>query len=99
MIAFSERTRHLLSQCDKGQMLAVTGNGSRDFYESRRSGETVVSRTIIVEGVLSAAGSLQRDVPHPADIDPGLKSGMEDALSGVLPERQPTPPDGVPDLD
>ena len=35
VLAFSERTRHLLSQCGKGQQVAVMGGVSLDVYETR----------------------------------------------------------------
>ena len=35
----------------------------------------------------------------PADIDDELKTAMDEATAGVLPERQPLPEDGVPELD
>ena len=99
VIAFSERTRHLLSQCDKGQ-IAVTGNVTKEFYQTR-SGERAESRTIIVEDMLSAAGSLQPNVAHPADMDDSIKSRLADAdaASRAMPETKPIPAAGMPDLD
>ena len=98
VIAFSDRTRHLLSQCDKGQMIAVTGNVTKEFYQTR-SGERAESRTIIVEDMLSAAGSLQPNVAHPADMDDSIKSRLADAASQAMPETKPIPEDGMPELD
>ena len=98
VIAFSDRTRHLLSQCEKGHMIGVMGNVTLELYATR-SGENAVNRTLVAEDVVSAAGSLQANVAHPADIDDGLKSAMDEASASVLPERQTLPEDGIPDLD
>ena len=54
-----------------------------------------MSRTIIVEDILSVGGSLQPDVSHPADIDHDIKT----RLTNLMPEQEPIPEDGVPDLD
>ena len=89
IIAFSERTRHLLSQCAKGQMIAVTGNVTKEFYQTR-SGERAESRTIIVEDMLSAAGSLQPNVAHPADMDDSIKNRLAEAASQAMPETKRT---------
>ena len=64
-----------------------------------RSGQPAVSRTIVAEELISDAGTLQPNVPHPADIDDELKTAMDEATAGVLAERQPLPEDGVPELD
>ena len=64
-----------------------------------RSGEPAVSRTIVAEDLISDAGTLQPNVPHPADIDDDLKTAMDEATADVLPERQPLLEDGVPELD
>ena len=58
-----------------------------------RSGEPAVSRTIVAEDLISDAGTLQPNVPHPADIDDDLKTAMDEATVGVLPERQRLPED------
>ena len=94
-IAFTERTRHLLMQCDKGMLVAITGNVTKEFYTNRSSGEREISRTIIIEDILSAGGSLQPNVAHPADMDHEIKTRLTD----LLPEAEPLPDDGVPDLD
>ena len=93
-IAFTERNRHLLMQCKKGTLVAITGNVTKEFYETR-SGGREISRTIIVEDIASAPGSLQPDVAHPADIDDDIKT----RLTNRLPEAEPLPDDGMPDLD
>lgn len=64
-----------------------------------RSGEPPGCRTIVAEELISDVGTLQPNVPHPADIDDELKTAMDEATAGVLPERQPLPEDGVPELD
>ena len=94
VIAFTERTRHLLMQCTKGMLVAISGNVTKEFYRSR-SGEQEISRTIIVEDILSTGGSLQPDVAHPADIDDQIKTRLTD----LVPQAEPLPDDGVPDLD
>ena len=94
VLAFTERSRHLLMQCTKGTLVAVSGNVTKEFYETR-SGGREISRTIIVEDILSTAGSLQPDVAHPADIDDDIKT----RLTNRLPESEPLPDDGMPDLD
>ena len=73
VIAFTERTRHLLMQCEKGMLVAISRNVTKEFYQSR-SGEREISRTIIVEDILSTAGSLQPEVAHPADMDHEIKT-------------------------
>ncbi|MCY4506817.1 MAG: single-stranded DNA-binding protein [Acidobacteria bacterium] len=99
VLAFSERTRHLLLQCRKGDQLAVMGGVSLDLYTTR-AGDRGVSRTIVAEDVASTAGSLQPDVAHPADIDEGVKAEAAKTAAALLPpERQDVPLDGVPDLD
>ena len=95
VIAFTERTRHLLLQCTKGMTVAITGNVTKEFYTNNRSGKRDISRTIIVEDILSAGGSLQPGVSHPADIDHEIKTRLTD----LLPESEPLSDDGVPDLD
>ena len=77
VIAFTERTRHLLMQCEKGMVVAITGN------------------VTIVEDVLSVGGSLQPGVAHPADMDHEMKTRLTD----LVPENEPLPEDGFPDLD
>ena len=94
VIAFTERTRHLLMQCTKGMLVAITGNVTKEFYENR-AGERDISRTIIVEDILSTGGSLQPDVAHPADMDHEIKTRLTD----LVPQAQPLPDDGLPDLD
>ena len=32
VIAFTERTRHLLMQCEKGMLVAISGNVTKEFY-------------------------------------------------------------------
>ena len=98
VIAFSERNRHVLGQCTKGQLIAVSGNVTKEFYNAR-SGERAISRTIIVEDILSVAGSLQPNVAHPADMDDTIKNRFADTASDVLPEAQAIPEDGMPELD
>ena len=49
--------------------------------------------------MLSAAGSLQPNVAHPADMDDFIKSRLADAATQALPETKPIPEDGMPDLD
>ena len=94
VIAFTERTRHLLMQCEKGMLVAISGNVTKEFYKSR-TGDREISRTIIVEDVLSTGGSLQPDVAHPADMDHEIKTRLTD----LVPQAEPLPDDGVPDLD
>ena len=94
VIGVTERNRHLLMQCKKGTLVAVTGNVTKEFYETRAGGREI-SRTIIVEDIASAPGSLQPDVAHPADIDDDIKT----RLTNRLPESEPLPDDGMPDLD
>ena len=94
VIAFTERTRHLLMQCEKGMLVAISGNVTKEFYKNR-SGDRDISRTIIVEDILSTGGSLQPDVAHPADMDLEIKTRLTD----LLPESEPLPDDGLPDLD
>ena len=94
VIAFTERTRHLLMQCEKGMLVAISGNVTKEFY-TNRSGDREISRTIIVEDILSTGGSLQPDVAHPADMDLEIKTRLTD----LLPETEPLPDDGLPDLD
>ncbi len=93
--AFTERTRHLLMQCTKGMLVAISGNVTKEFYTNRSSGDREISRTIIVEDVLSTAGSLQPDVSHPADMDLEIKTRLTD----LVPQAEPLPEDGLPDLD
>ena len=64
-----------------------------------RSGEPPGCRTIVAEALISDAGTLQPNKPHPADIDDEPKTAMDEATAGVLAERQPLPEDGVPELD
>ena len=94
VIAFTERNRHLLLQCTKGMLVAVSGNVTKEFYQSR-AGTRELSRTIIVEDILSVGGSLQPEISHPADIDHEIKT----RLTSMMPEPEPLPEDGVPDLD
>ena len=75
-------------------LVAISGNVTKEFYQNR-SGERDISRTIIVEDILSTAGSLQPDVAPPGrhgprDQDAAHRSG---APGRALPD------DGVPDLD
>ena len=94
VIAFTERNRHLLLQCTKGMLVAVSGNVTKEFYR-RRAGTRELSRTMIVEDILSVGGSLQPDVSHRADIDHDIKT----RLTNLMPETEPLPDDGLPDLD
>ena len=94
VIAFTERTRHLLMQCEKGMLVAISGNVTKEFYTSR-SGDREISRTVIVEDILSTGGSLQPDVAHPADMDHEIKTRLTD----LVPQTEPLPDDGLPDLD
>ena len=94
VIAFTERTRHLLMQCAKGMLVAISGNVTKEFY-TNRNGDREISQTIIVEDILSTGGSLQPDVAHPADIDHEIKTRLTD----LIPETEPGTDDGVPDLD
>ena len=94
VIAFTERSRHLLMQCSKGMLVAVSGNVTKEFYTSR-SDDREISRTIIVEDILSTGGSLQPDVAHPADIDHEIKTRLTD----LIPESEPPADDGLPELD
>ena len=94
VIAFTERTRHLLMQCTKGMVVAISGNVTKESYENR-AGEREISRTIIVEDILSTGGSLQPEVAHPADIDHEIKT----RLTNLVPEAEPLPDDGMPDHD
>jgi single-stranded DNA-binding protein len=81
-------------QCTKGMLVAICGNVTKEFYTSR-SGDREISRTIIVEDILSTGGSLQPEVAHPADIDHDIKTRLTD----LVPETEPLPDDGLPDLD
>ena len=94
VIAFTERNRHLLAQCEKGMLVAVSGNVTKEFYETRAGGRQE-SRTIIAEDIISVGGSLQPNVAHPADIDDDVKVKLAD----LVPEAGPEPTDGIPDLD
>ena len=94
VIAFTERSRHLLMQCTKGMLVAISGNVTKEFYTSR-SGDREISRTIIVEDILSTGGSLQPEVAHPADIDHEIKTRLTD----LIPESEPPTDDGLPELD
>ena len=101
VLAFTERTRHLLLQCSKGQLVAVMGGVSVDTYQTR-TGERGVSRTIIAEDIASAAASLQPDVVHPADIDAEVKAEAVKAAAALLPpvrKDQDTDLANVPELD
>ena len=98
VIAFSDRTRHLSSQFDKSQMIAVMGKSRWSRTRPGRASPRGCP-TIVAEELISDAGTLQPNVPHPADIDDELKTAMDEATAGVLPERQPLPEDGVPELD
>ena len=93
VIAFTERNRHLLLQCTKGMLVTVSGNVTKEFYQSS-AGTREPSRTIIVEDILSVGGSLQPDVSHPADIDHDIKT----RLTNLIPEQEPLPEDGGPDI-
>ena len=95
VLAFTDRTRHLLMQCEKGMLVAISGNVTKEFYVNRASGDREISRTIIVEDILSTGGSLQPDIAHPADLDHEIKTRLTD----LLPEAEPLPDNGVPDLD
>ena len=95
VIAFTERTRHLLMQCEKGMLVAICGNVTKEFYTNRSSDQREISRTIIVEDILSVGGSLQPGVAHPADMDHEMKTRLTD----LVPESEPLPEDGFPDLD
>ena len=75
-------------------LVAVSGNVTKEFYTSR-SGDREISRTIIVEDILSVGGSLQPEVAHPADMDHDIKTRLTD----LLPETDPVSDDGMPDLD
>lgn len=94
VIAFTERSRHLLSQCEKGMLVAVTGTSRRS---STRAGaaDDRRARTIIAEDIISVGGSLQPNVAHPADIDDDVKVKLAD----LVPEAGPEPTHGIPDLD
>ena len=94
VIAFTERTRHLLMQCTKGMLLAIGGGVTKEFY-TNRNGDREISRTIIVEEILSTGGSLQPGVAHPADIDHDIKTRLTD----LIPESEPPTDDGMPGLD
>ena len=59
------------------------------------TGEREISRTIIIEDITSTGGSLERGVAHPADMDHEIKTRITD----LVPEAEPLPEDGLPDLD
>ena len=90
VIAFSERNGHLLSQCAKGRLIAVSGNVTKEFYQTR-TGERAVSRTIIVEDIVSAAGSLQPNVSHPADMDDTIETRLADNRRSRSPRHSQSP--------
>ena len=93
VIAFTERNRHLLAQCEKGMLVAVSGNVTKEFYETRAGGRQE-SRTIIAEDIISVGGSLQPNVAHPADIDDDVKVKLADLVPEAGPEtdrRDPRP--------
>ena len=66
-------------QCTKGMLVAISGNVTKEFYTNRSSGDREISRTIIVEDVLStaqpAAGRLAPGRHGPRDQDPADGSG------------------------
>ena len=85
VIAFTERTRHLLMQCTKGMLVAISGNVTKEFYENR-AGEREISRTIIVEEhpVDRRQPPARRVAPGrhgPRDQDPADGSGTASAAA------------------
>lgn len=67
---------------------------TKEFY-TNRNGDREISRTIIVEDILSTGGSLQPGVAHPADINHEIKTRLTD----LVPETDELTDDGTPDLD
>ena len=99
VIAFDERCRHLLMNCSTGQLIAVVGGVTLDFYKSRRTGDRQISRTIIAEDMYAAAASIQPKGTHPADIDESLKDRLGTAATAAVPEPVTLPEGESPDLD
>ena len=86
VIAFDERCRHLLMSCSKGQLIAVMGGVTLDFYQSRTHGSRQISRTLIIEDLYSTAASIQPKEGHPADMDNQLKRRIESAAATTTEE-------------
>ena len=57
VIAFSDAMQARLLACEKGEVIAVSGNVTRKPYK-RRTGETAISRTIIADYVRAASASI-----------------------------------------
>ena len=83
VIAFTERCRHLLMCCSKGQLIAVMGGVTLDSYRSVQDGSIQISRTLVIEDMYGAAASIQPDVTHPADIEADLKDRIGSAAEGA----------------
>ena len=98
VIAFDERCRHLLMNCSTGQLVAVVGGVTLDFYKSR-DGTRKISRTIIAEDLYAAAASIQPKGTHPADMDSQLKDRIASAAADALPEEADQPYGEPPNLD
>ena len=80
---------------EKSDLIAVTGNVTKEFFE-RNDGTRDVSRTIIAEDVLATRGSVQPKVPHPTEVDPGLKSAVSAAADALRPPATADPADDEP---
>ena len=98
VIAFTERCRHLLMCCSKGQLIAVMGGVTLDTYRSVQDGSIQISRTLVIEDMYGAAASIQPDVTHPADIEADLKERIGSAAE-ALPEEIELAPGEIPELD
>ena len=112
VIAFDERCRHLLMSCSKGQLIAVMGGVTLDFYQGKNDRTRKISRTLIIEDLYASAASIQPKTSHPADIDHTLKNrigSVTDTLDGRTernddrmdrnPEEVELPEDELPTLD
>ena len=63
IMAFSEAMQARLLACEKGEIIALSGNVTKKFYE-RKTGETVENRTIIADYVRAASASIAATGPR-----------------------------------
>ena len=98
VIAFTPRNRHLLMSCSKGQVIAAVGGVTLEISSLPDGGGERINRTLIIEDMYSAAGSIQPKGVHPADMDGSLKSRMNEAAE-LMPDEPELPEGETPVLD
>ena len=81
-------------------MIAVSGDISKSFYESK-SGERKIAYGIVADDIHGAAASLQpqEDRPRADEIDDKLKAAMAERAEDLMPERLKPDGDSPPELD